>query len=148
VVSTPASLSSSHGVLAVRLSYQHVIDSASRELFCFMTPDGLQNPTLHVNPGDHLVITVTNNLPLGTASMGISGPNCGAKTMNSASLNIHYHGTNTSPTCHQDEVIKSTINPGETFQYDVAFPANEPPGLYWYHPHVHGIAEHALLGGA
>jgi FtsP/CotA-like multicopper oxidase with cupredoxin domain len=148
VVSTPPSLSGSHGVLAVRLSYQHVIDSANRELLCFMTPDGLQNPTLHVNPGDHLVITVTNNLPPGTGSMGITGPNCGANTMNSASLNIHYHGTNTSPTCHQDEVIKSTINPGQTFQYNVAFPANEPPGLYWYHPHVHGIAEHALLGGA
>jgi FtsP/CotA-like multicopper oxidase with cupredoxin domain len=53
-----------------------------------------------------------------------------------------------SPTCHQDEVIKTTINPGQTFQYNVAFPSNEPPGLYWYHPHVHGIAEHAVLGGA
>jgi FtsP/CotA-like multicopper oxidase with cupredoxin domain len=30
----------------------------------------------------------------------------------------------------------------------VAFPSNEPPGLYWYHPHVHGIAEHAVQGGA
>ena len=26
--------------------------------------------------------------------------------------------------------------------------ADEPPGLYWYHPHVHGIAEAAVLGGA
>ena len=76
-----------------------------------MTPDGLQNPTLHVNPGDHLMITVTNNLDPGTGSMGVSGPNCGASSMNSASLNIHYHGTNTSPTCHQDEVIKTIINP-------------------------------------
>jgi FtsP/CotA-like multicopper oxidase with cupredoxin domain len=32
--------------------------------------------------------------------------------------------------------------------YKVSFPLNEPPGLYWYHPHVHGIAEHALQGGA
>src|SRR5207302_8422756 len=24
----------------------------------------------------------------------------------------------------------------------------EPPGLYWYHPHVHGLAERDLLGGA
>jgi FtsP/CotA-like multicopper oxidase with cupredoxin domain len=30
----------------------------------------------------------------------------------------------------------------------VRFPADEPPGLYWYHPHVHGIAEAAVLGGA
>jgi FtsP/CotA-like multicopper oxidase with cupredoxin domain len=148
VVANPPSLFSINGVLQVRFSYQHVIDAAGRELFCFMTPDGLQNPTLHVSPGDHLMITVTNNLPPGTGSMGVSAPNCGAATMNSSSLNIHYHGTNTSPTCHQDEVIKTMINPGQTFQYNVAFPANEPPGLYWYHPHIHGIAEHALQGGA
>ena len=148
MVSNPPSLFSSNGVLAVRFSYQHIFDSAGRELFCFMTPDGLQNPTLHVKPGDHLLITVTNNLGAGTGSMGVSAPNCGASFMNSSSLNIHYHGTNTSPTCHQDEVIKTLINPGDTFQYNVAFPTNEPPGLYWYHPHVHGIAEHALQGGA
>ncbi len=22
------------------------------------------------------------------------------------------------------------------------------PGLYWYHPHIHGISEPAVLGGA
>jgi FtsP/CotA-like multicopper oxidase with cupredoxin domain len=148
VVTDPPSLFSSNGVLAVQFSYQHVLDTAGRDLFCFMTPNGLQNPTLYVKPGDHLLITVTNNLDPGTGSMGVSGPNCGASSMNSSSLNIHYHGTNTSPTCHQDEVIKTIINPHETFQYNVAFPANEPPGLYWYHPHVHGIAEHALQGGA
>jgi FtsP/CotA-like multicopper oxidase with cupredoxin domain len=147
VVQNPPSLFSSNGVLNVSFSYQHRFDSAGRELFCFMTPSGLQNPTLHVNPGDHLIITVTNNTPPGTGPMSISGPNCGAKTMTSSSLNIHYHGTNTSPTCHQDEVIKTVINSGETFQYNVAFPIDEPPGLYWYHPHVHGIAEHAVQGG-
>jgi FtsP/CotA-like multicopper oxidase with cupredoxin domain len=149
-VANAPSLFSSDGVLAVRFSYQHTFDSAGRELFCFMTPDGLQNPTLHVNPGDHLQITVTNNLPpdTGSMSMGVSPPNCGAATMTNSSLNIHYHGTNTSPTCHQDEVIKTIINPQQTFQYNVAFPTNEPPGLYWYHPHIHGIAEHAVQGGA
>ncbi len=40
------------------------------------------------------------------------------------------------------------INSGETFTYDVAFPENEPPGIYWYHPHVHGISEAAVQGGA
>jgi hypothetical protein len=44
VVGNPPSLFSSDGVLAVRFSYQHVFDSANRELFCFMTPDGLENP--------------------------------------------------------------------------------------------------------
>ena len=26
--------------------------------------------------------------------------------------------------------------------------ATEPPGLYWYHPHVHGFAEFQVNGGA
>lgn len=148
VVHNPPALYSSNGVLNVRFSYQHRIDSIGRELFCFMTPSGLENPTLHVKPGDHLVITVTNNTPKGMNPMALNPPNCGDTVMNSTSMNIHYHGTNTSPTCHQDEVIKTIINSGQTFRYNVAFPANEPPGLYWYHPHIHGIAEHAVLGGA
>ena len=150
VVHQPAALFSQNGVLSVQFSYQTTTDSVGRNLFCFMTPSGLENPTLHVKPGDHLIITVTNNTPAGAFDMTINAPNCGPGGMNMtlSSLNIHYHGTNTSPTCHSDEVIKTLINSGQTFQYNVAFPANEPPGLYWYHPHVHGIAEHALLGGA
>jgi hypothetical protein len=126
VVQNPVALFSSDGVLNVRFSYQHRIDSSGRELFCFMTPDGLQNPTLHVNPGDHLIITVTNNTPVGTGGMTVNPPNCGDTTMNSSSVNIHYHGTNTSPKCHQDEVIKTLVNSGQTFQYNVSFPLNEP----------------------
>jgi FtsP/CotA-like multicopper oxidase with cupredoxin domain len=80
--------------------------------------------------------------------MMVNQPNCGSNMMTGSSMNIHYHGTNTSPTCHQDEVIKTLINSGQTFQYNLAFPTDEPPGLYWYHPHVHGIAEAALQGGA
>jgi FtsP/CotA-like multicopper oxidase with cupredoxin domain len=45
-------------------------------------------------------------------------------------------------------VTKTLINSGSTFQYSFTFPTNEPPGLYWYHPHVHGLAERDLLGGA
>lgn len=149
VVRNPTSLFSEDGVLRVSFSYQTRKDSDGRTLFCFMTPNGLENPTLQVKPGDHLIVTVTNNVPISPGmSMAMSGPQCGAATMTKASLNIHYHGTNTSPTCHQDEVIHTIINSGETFQYNVAFPANEPPGLYWYHPHIHGIAEPAVQGGA
>ena len=31
---------------------------------------------------------------------------CGAPNMTDASVNLHYHGTNTPPLCHQDEVIQ------------------------------------------
>ena len=148
VVHNPPALFSSNGELSVQLSYQHRFDTDGTELLCFMTPGGLQDPTLHVRPGDHLIITVTNNTPAQPLTMTLNPPNCGAAKMGNSSLNIHYHGTNTSPTCHSDEVIKTIINSGQTFQYNVAFPTNEPSGLYWYHPHVHGIAEHAVQGGA
>src|SRR5580698_5042631 len=68
--------------------------------------------------------------------------------MTAGSVNVHFHGTNTPPTCHQDEVIRTLINSGETFQYDLPIPRDEPPGVYWYHPHVHGISEAAVQGGA
>ena len=89
VVQNPVTLFSSDGVLNVRFSYQHLIDSSGRELFCFMTPDGLQNPTLHVNPGDHLIITLTNNTSVGTGPMMVNPPNCGTATMDSSSVNIN-----------------------------------------------------------
>jgi FtsP/CotA-like multicopper oxidase with cupredoxin domain len=63
-------------------------------------------------------------------------------------VNIHYHGTNVTPKCGGDNVTKTLINSGSTFQYSFTFPTDEPPGLYWYHPHVHGLAERDLLGGA
>jgi FtsP/CotA-like multicopper oxidase with cupredoxin domain len=164
-VQQPPALFSQNGVLNVRFSYQTTIDAAGRQLYCFMTPDGLENPTLHVNPGDTLNITVTNNTPTSPVStMGeidepYNPPNCGDTTqqtqdptqnngMTGGSMNIHYHGTNTSPACHEDNVVKTLINSNHTFQYSVHFPTDEPPGLYWYHPHVHGLAEAAVLGGA
>jgi FtsP/CotA-like multicopper oxidase with cupredoxin domain len=149
IVRDAPSLFSVNGVLRVNLSYQTRTDADGRTLYCFMTPAGVQNPTFHVHPGDHLIVTVTNNVPASPGmAMAVTGPQCGAATMTPSSLNIHYHGTNTSPTCGQDEVIHTIINSGETFQYDIAFPGDEPPGLYWYHPHIHGIAEAAVQGGA
>src|SRR5260370_7599316 len=71
-------------------------------------------------------------------------------TTTGASVNIHYHGTNVTPACGGDNVTRTLINPGtaNTFQYSFTFPTDEPPGLYWYHPHVHGLAERDLLAGA
>jgi FtsP/CotA-like multicopper oxidase with cupredoxin domain len=167
VVHQPPALFSQNGVLNVLFSYQSTTDSVGRQLFCFMTPAGLENPTLHVNPGDTLNITVTNNTPfnnVGDTDIDevFQPPNCGDTTfedqgamkngkgfaMTGGSMNIHYHGTNVSPACHADNVVKTLINPGNTFQYQVQFPTDEPPGLYWYHPHVHMLAEAAVFGGA
>ena len=162
VIHQPPALFSQNGVLNVQFSYQTTVDAAGRQLFCFMTPSGLENPTLHVNPGDTLNITVTNNTPFNPVNDStevFNAPTCGDTTfeaqdpasnngMTGGSMNIHYHGTNTTPQCHGDNVVKTLVNPKSTFSYSLVFPTDEPPGLYWYHPHVHGLAEAALQGGA
>jgi FtsP/CotA-like multicopper oxidase with cupredoxin domain len=173
-IHNPPALYSQNGVLNVQFSYQTTTDSVGRQLYCFMTPSGLENPTLHVNPGDTLNITVTNNTPYNEVGdpdtdEKFNPPNCGdtvfelqnattnsqGYNMTGGSMNIHYHGTNTTPGCHGDNVTKTLINPSlkpgspaSTFQYNIRFPTNEPPGLYWYHPHVHMLAEAAVFGGA
>ena len=149
----PPDLWSQNGVLNVAFNYYTSVDDAGRTLFCFITPDGLQSPTLHVNPGDTLNVKVTNLVPPpppGSPTEVISNSmnKCGDVTMTITSLNVHYHGTNTSPACHGDQVIHTIVNSGGSFNYSLKFPADEPPGLYWYHPHVHGIAEAAVQGGA
>ena len=153
VVSRPPDLFSRDGVLNVAFNYVTTLDDAGRTLFCFRTPEGLVSPTLHVKPGDTLNLTVTNKIPpppSGSATEPVSdvSTTCGDKTMTVTSVNVHYHGTNTSPACHRDEAIHTVINSGQTFQYSLKFPPDQPPGLYWYHPHVHGLAEAAVQGGA
>jgi FtsP/CotA-like multicopper oxidase with cupredoxin domain len=156
-VSKPEDLYSKDGVLAVDFTYQTFQDAAGKTYFCFINSDGAQSPTLHVRPGDVLKLTLTNLVPEqpgkagGMPAMEMSkagAGGCGAASMTASSVNIHYHGTNTPPICHQDEVIHTIINSGETFQYEVHFPKNEPPGLYWYHPHIHGLTRAAVQGGA
>ncbi len=159
VVHQPPALFSQNGVLNVRFSYQQTTDSVGRLLHCFMTPNGIQEPTLHVKPGDALNITVTNNTPMQPFGEPYNPPNCGDSRVEftpqpvgtpsvGSSVNIHYHGTNVTPQCGGDNVTRTLINSGSTFRYSFTFPTDEPPGLYWYHPHVHGLAERDLLGGA
>src|SRR5579864_7112967 len=67
-VKNPPALYSQNGTLTVNLSYNTVTDSAGRPLYCFTTPNGTESPTLHVHPGDHLIVVVKNNLPAATAA--------------------------------------------------------------------------------
>lgn len=148
----PPDLFSQNGVLNVAFNYYTSIDAMGRTLFCFVTSEGMESPTLHVNPGDTINIALTNMLPPvpGAPAMRVSNDAtvCGSPDMTVTSVNMHFHGTNTSPKCHSDEVIHTLVNSGETFSYTLHIPGDEPPGLYWYHPHVHGISSQALQGGA
>ena len=162
-VTAPPELKSSSGTLEVTFNFQTVTDAQGLVRYCYVTTTGLQSPTLRVNPGDTLIIHFNNNLPA-TASASASDNMAGMKmaltpkdssasnacngVMSPDASNIHFHGTNVAPVCGQDEVVQTLVSPGQSFTYNVQIPANEPPGLYWYHPHPHGFSEGQVQGGA
>lgn len=168
VISNPPDLYSENGVLKVSLGYFTTVDQWGRTLFCYTTPDGLEAPTLHLNPGDVLDLTLRNDeltlsgsgreapralaalKSLGSGAETLTSPSraCASNVMTILSTNIHWHGLNISPRCHSDDVIHTVINPGESFEYKFRVPTNEPPGMYWYHQHIHGISSPAVQGGA
>jgi len=74
---------------------------------------------------------------------------CADGEMTAASTNVHFHGLDVPPVCHQDDVLNTMIRPGDpAFEYRFRVPLDEAPGLYWYHPHVHGLTKTQVLGGA
>ncbi len=68
-ITAPQDLFSENGVLRVNFTYQTTVDQYGNTLFCFMTESGSESPTLHVNPGDRLLITLTNNVPATASAM-------------------------------------------------------------------------------
>ena len=69
--------------------------------------------------------------------------------MTASSTNLHFHGLMIAPVCHQDDVLHTVIGPSAApFEYRFQIPHNQPPGLYWYHPHLHGFTKVQVLGGA
>lgn len=153
-VRSPNELSSVNGVLELTLHFQTVIDQQGLTRYCYITDDGLQAPTLKVWPGDKLIIHLENDLPVSgsgpqrveTAKPAYDGPCDGM--MGKSATNLHFHGMDIPPVCHQDEVIHTLVRPGESFDYRIEIPKDEPPGLYWYHPHPHGFSESQVQGGA
>jgi FtsP/CotA-like multicopper oxidase with cupredoxin domain len=163
-ISDPPVLQSQNGVLEVTIGFYTVTDSQGLVRYCYVTNNGIEAPTLVVNPGDNLIIHFTNNLPAASASsasdnmagmkMTLSNdattstsPACNG-SMGTNVTNIHFHGTDIAPVCGQDEVVNTLVQPGQGFDYNVTIPTTEPPGLYWYHPHPHGISEGQVQGGA
>src|SRR5262249_15919479 len=68
-VSKPEDLYSKDGVLAVEFTYQTTQDSSGKTYYCFVNSDGVESPTLHVNPGDVLKLRLTNLVPAAPGTM-------------------------------------------------------------------------------
>jgi FtsP/CotA-like multicopper oxidase with cupredoxin domain len=160
-VQEPIELRNIDGTLNVDLAIQNSRAKDGPVRYCYRMPDGREAPTLRVHPGDLVVVRLSNRLVsmekgAGAASAGHhhheAAPDaepCGSGAMTATSTNLHFHGMTMPPRCGQDEVLKTSIQPeAPPFEYRFHVPDNEPPGLYWYHPHIHGFSSRQVSGGA
>ena len=157
-VPEPEDLRSQNGVLSIQLTVRNQREKDGSTRYCYIYGNGAQSPNLRLKSGDLLILKLKNDLsdadqPASTHQHGkrsadYSDP-CQSGAMTSTSTNLHFHGLTVPPVCHQDDVLKTSVQPNDPpFEYRFRVPDNEPPGLYWYHPHIHGFSKAQVIGGA
>lgn len=123
----PQELRSDAGQLQVRLeAAPGQLQLAGRQVSALGYNGGIPGPTLRVRAGDVLKVTLANSL--------------------SQPTNLHVHGLHVSPENNGDNVFVA-VSPGTSFAYEYHLPGNHPPGLYWYHPHHHGMVADQIFAG-
>ena len=123
----PPTIESKDGVLQATLNAQiRRIEVGGVTVTTRVYNDLFVPPTLVVNPGDTMRIKLNNLIDEDT--------------------NLHYHGMNVSPLTPGDNVFL-TIEPQQTFDYEVHVPADHPEGMFYYHPHLHGLTEFQIGSG-
>ncbi len=164
IVPEPEDLRSKNGKLEADLTAFNMVDAKGAYRYCFSDANGRESPNLRVSPGDLVILHLRNALVepksdapksdapaahhMHTHASAADDP-CNSGIMSDVSTNLHFHGITIPPVCHQDDVLKTSIQPGDQpFEYRFRIPSDEPPGLYWYHPHIHGFTKNQVLGGA
>jgi FtsP/CotA-like multicopper oxidase with cupredoxin domain len=159
---------SQNGVLQTSLDLRFATRRVAGRTIEVPTYEGtVPGPTFRLRPGDTLRIHYTNNLrfppsildkiaksPMpampGMAGGGHGDADHGDPRMGMLLSNIHTHGLQVSPSDNADNPFL-LFKPGETFDYEIRLPKDQPAGLHWYHPHRHGSSAKqgwAGLGGA
>lgn len=151
-VESPKELRSRNGRLQVSLWMRNSLDSSGQMQYCYVDEHGDRSPTLRVRPGDLVLLKLKNELSGFSTAQHPSragASNGTSTTMTRGVTNLHFHGLSVSPSFHADDSLHTSIPPAsKAFIYRFRIPRNQPPGLYWYHPHPHGSSEEQVLGGA
>jgi suppressor of ftsI len=123
----PPVVTSTAGVLRVSLTPRPSMVSVAGRQATVMAYNGLYTPpTLRARPGDTIRIRLTNALDEPTT--------------------LHTHGLTVSPRANSDNIFLH-VAPGQTQDYEIQLPANQPAGLFWYHPHAHGFSDEQTRNG-
>jgi FtsP/CotA-like multicopper oxidase with cupredoxin domain len=126
-LASPQVLTSANGVLALQLDAAAGTYEVAGQRFEGRLYNGAYIPPfLRLRPGDVLTVTVNNRMDEET--------------------NLHFHGLNVSPRDNGDNVFLH-VHPGASQTYRIEFPRNHHPGLFWYHPHIHGRTSEQIIAG-
>ena len=140
-LSEPPVVRAVHGVVHVGL---FVVDNPATGQPAFRYHGTIDDaPTIDVKPGESVDVELHNDLsphiPPGSGmdAMGM------AKVFQN-DVNLHFHGLGSSPQRPGDDVLTMIADPGQNLHYVIHIPANQEPGLYWYHAHVHGVVNYQV----
>lgn len=131
------------GVLETAITMKYAYRDVGGYRLYMRTYDGkVPGPTLRLKPGDTLKLKLVNDLP----------PNRDRMPMNPAiphqfnRSNFHSHGLHVSPGGIADNVMRA-MEPGGTYDVEIAIPSDHIAGTNWYHPHAHGSADVQVASG-
>jgi len=134
---------SADGELATELRVGYAYADIGGYRLSLRTYEGtIPGPTLRVQPGDVLRITLINDLPPNRTEMPLNTD----LPHHFNSTNLHVHGLHVSPSGNADNIFRS-MEPGQSYDVEIAVPADHPRGTYWYHPHHHGSADVQISSG-
>ena len=132
------------------------------------SPNYYGGTRLQLERGDLLKVRLVNQLPLALDSEHAS--EAGEEFLTLNPINLHTHGmlvsphgpTATDPT-YGDNIFVLTFNSAngkpvisphlhadvryDYTDYSIQIPANHPGGLFWFHPHAHGLALNQISAG-
>ena len=131
------------GVLETDLHAQYAyVDSGGYRLFMRTYEGTAPGPTLRVQPGDTLRIRLSNDLPPNRADALFDEDL--PQQLNTT--NFHFHGSHVSPDGDSDNIFR-VMQPGQSYDIEIAIPDDHTRGTYWYHPHHHGGADIQIASG-
>ena len=135
---------SANGELNTTLRMQYAYKNIGGSRLYVRTYEGaVPGPTLRLKAGDVLRVKLINDMP----------PNRDCEPVDHSlphrfnTTNFHSHGLHVSPSGISDNVMR-IMEPGESYDIEIAIPSDHIPGTNWYHPHAHGSADVQLASGA
>jgi FtsP/CotA-like multicopper oxidase with cupredoxin domain len=102
------------------------------------------------NPGEHIKYQFYKKSVADPSLMKVDHANM---PKNFDVTNLHLHGLDIEVhmfdpvNTHDPKAPHIAVQPGECYCYQFNIPKHHPPGMYWYHPHLHGSTALQIWSG-